>query len=87
MATWRGSGCRSPFATFAGTGGYPNQRTHKIVPRRNADLCCGTKAALTAGHGKRGSRRVGAARFRRGTIDDDRSRHERDSGLQESIFA
>jgi len=33
----------------------------KIVRRRTADLCCGTKAGLTAGRGRRGSRLDAAA--------------------------
>ena len=62
MSTWVGRKCGSPCATCAGTGGYRKLRTRQIAPRRNAVQHSGTRAALMAGRGKRGSRRGVAVR-------------------------
>jgi hypothetical protein len=56
MEAWHGRLCGSPCATFAGTGGYPKRRTHQIALAKSAAQPCGTRAALTAGRGKHGSR-------------------------------
>jgi hypothetical protein len=37
--------------------GYLKRRIRRIAPGRTADLRCGTRVALTAGRGQRGSRR------------------------------
>jgi hypothetical protein len=56
MAAWAGGQCELQYATFAGIGGYLRLRTRQIAPRKPAARPCGTKAGLTAGHGKRESR-------------------------------
>jgi len=72
MAAWHGRECGSPFATRTGIDGYPKLGTRGIAPRRNSDLCCGTREALTAERGRRGSRRD--ALFARGAPNIDKPR-------------
>ena len=49
---------------------YPKLRIREIAPRRNVAQCCGTREALTAGRGKRESRRDAAAGRGRIKTDD-----------------
>lgn len=69
MASWAGRQCELPYATSAGTGGYQRPRTRRTARRSSAARLCGTKAALTAGHGKRESRRGVAVKRRQRGID------------------
>lgn len=71
MATWAGRRCGSPFATSAGTGGYRRPRTRRIARQRCAVQPCGIRVVLTAGRGRRGSRRGAAASPRRGRTRND----------------
>jgi hypothetical protein len=68
MAAWAGRQRGSRFATYAGIGGFPKPRTRQIAHGRSVAQPCGTRAALTAGRGKRESRRDAAVR--RGQAND-----------------
>ena len=70
---WAGRECGSPCATYAGTGGYPKRRTHQIALAKSAAQRSGTKAALTAGFGRRESRWGAAAGRRQAKTDDART--------------
>jgi len=56
MDAWAGRQCVSRNATFADIGGYPKRRTRRTVRQSSVAQRCGTKAGLTAGRGKLGSR-------------------------------